>query len=40
MKVPDCVLHKPIRIDKMIDTIKHAVPSLPFLKKESALVLK
>ena len=35
-----CVLHKPIRIDKMIDTIKHAVPSLPFLKKESALVLK
>jgi CheY-like chemotaxis protein len=35
-----CVLHKPIRIDKMIETIKHAVPSLPSSKKVSALILK
>ena len=33
-----CVLHKPIRIDKMIDTIKRASLSLPFSRKESALV--
>ncbi len=35
-----CVLHKPLRIDKMIDTIKHAVPSRPFFDRESALALK
>jgi DNA-binding NtrC family response regulator len=35
-----CVLYKPIRIDKMIETIKRAVPSLPSSKKESALTLK
>ena len=35
-----CVLHKPIRIDKMIDTIYQAVPSPPFTKKESALAAK
>jgi len=33
-----CVLHKPIRIDKMIDTIKRASLSLPLSRKESALV--
>jgi two-component system response regulator HydG len=35
-----CVLHKPIRIDKIMDTIKQAVPSSPFFKKESALAVK
>ncbi len=35
-----CVLHKPIRIDKMIDTIYQVVLSSPFLKKESALAVE
>ena len=35
-----CVLHKPIRIDKMIDTIKQAVSTSPFFKKDSALAVK
>jgi CheY-like chemotaxis protein len=35
-----CVLYKPIRIDKMIETIYQAVPPSPSLKQESALALK
>lgn len=35
-----CVLHKPIRIDKMIGTIKQAVRTSPFFKKESALAAR
>ena len=35
-----CVLHKPIRIDKMIETIKQAVPSSPFYKKDSAIAAR
>jgi DNA-binding NtrC family response regulator len=35
-----CVLHKPIRIDKMIRTIKQAVPASLFFKKDSALAVK
>ena len=36
----NCVLHKPIRIDKMIDTIYHAVPSPPSIKKEPVIAVK
>jgi CheY-like chemotaxis protein len=35
-----CVLYKPIPIDKMINTIKHAAPSCPSAKKDSTPLLK